>query len=332
MKETMSRRQILGALGIAALPVEALCSKGYEPLASPPPAGWRIETPPEKEGFSSGPNGDVYYRIYGRPGRTPAIVLHGGPGAGEVYMRPYAGLATDRQIALYDQSGCGRSASPHTLRLYDVERYVAELEDLRAHLQWEKMILIGHSWGSFLGPLYAAAHPDYVAALILAGGAPRVSDCAKAAQIWLEELGPEAVATVARVARTGAKDDPAYRRLVDIYSGKHYCRLDPLPAWFVRENEKISANPVYNYMNGPSEFELSGALARLDITRELRGLRVPTLITCGEYDQAPPWLCERMTRLVDRSVLKVFPGLSHASHVEDPAQVMAACSAFLTHV
>jgi proline-specific peptidase len=324
------RRQVVTALGMGILSTfgTALGAKRYAPLSSPPPGTWHLETEPVGQGFAAGPNGDIYYRIYGESGGTPVFALHGGPGAGELYMRPYVGLATDRQVVLYDQSGCGRSASPKDLSMYTVKRYVSELEALRAHLGFERIVILGHSWGSFLGPAYAAAHPNRVAGLVLAGGAPRVRDCAEAAKWWLKDFGKHAAATVMRAERTGNMD-AAYRRLTKEYYARHVCRLDPLPAWFVKFGKTIARNPVYLHMNGPAEFRLSGALASLDITGALRGIRVPTLVTCGEYDEAPPWLCAKTTRLVEGSILHVFPGLSHVSHVEDPSQVNAITSEFL---
>lgn len=41
----------------------------------------------------------------------------------------------------------------------DIWNFVEDLEALRDHLQLEKMALLGHSWGSALGLLYAQRHP-----------------------------------------------------------------------------------------------------------------------------------------------------------------------------
>jgi proline-specific peptidase len=324
----LTRRTVLaGAAGVMAAPL--ILAEGYKPLPQPDPKLWRIDEEPTLTGQAPGPNGGVYYRVYGQFGRTPVIVLHGGPAAGEAYMRPYAGLATDRQVVTYDQSGCGRSARPENLSLYTLDRYVEELEALRRHLAFDKVVLLGHSWGGVLAPAYAAAHPDRVAGLVLAGTGVRWLDFQEAAERWLAEFGPEARATVERAEKSGNMEDPAYQQLIQAYYARHLCRLDPWPDWFAKAGEEIGRNPVYVHLNGPTEFQFTGAFASLDNTQALRGVRAPTLITCGEYDEGPPWIARRIQRLVRRSKLVVFPELSHMAHIEDPARVVTATGAFL---
>ena len=324
----LTRRTLLAGFAGATL-APALSAKGYKPVPQPDPALWHLDDAPTLTGMAPGPNGGVYYRLYGQLGRTPVITLHGGPAAGETYMRPYAGLATDRQVVTYDQSGCGKSARPEDLSRYTVERYVAELDALRGHLGFDKVVLLGHSWGGMLAPAYAAAHPEHVAGLVLAGTAARWSDFQEAAERWLAELGPDAVATVRRVEQGGTADDPAYEDLLGRYYTRHLCRLDPWPDWFTRIGEEVGRNPVYAHLNGPSEFQFTGTLANFDNTAALKGVRVPTLITCGEYDEAPPWVAQKIRKLVRRSKVAVFPQLSHLAHVEDPALVIGTTGAFL---
>lgn len=326
MQANMQRRAVIAGMAAAALPMRSALAKAAPPrLPQPDPALWHVDTPPAARGTTIGPNGKVAYRVYGTGAKTPLIVLHGGPVAGESYMRPYVGLATERRVVLYDQSGCGASAKPADLSRYTLDRYVAELEALRATLGFERIVLLGHSWGGLLAPAYAAAHPQRVTALVLAGTAPRWRDFGVAAQRWLALEGPAALAT----ARTGHPGEPAYDALKASYYARHTCRLDPWPGFLLAAGEALSRNPVYTYLNGPSEFQFTGALAGLDGSAALRSVRVPTLITCGEYDEAPPAVGARVKALVSGSRLVAFPGLSHMSHIEDPARVIGATAAFL---
>lgn len=324
----LTRRTLLAGLAGTAI-APRLGAADYAMLPQPNPELWRIDDEPLITGAAQGPNGGVYYRLYGQAGKTPVIVLHGGPAAGELYMRPYVGLAWDRQVVLYDQSGCGKSARPDDMSRYTLDRYVEELEALRRHLAFEKIVLAGHSWGGILAPAYAARYPQQVAGLVLAGTAPRWSDFQAAADQWLQGFGPDARAIVDRAEKGGALDDPAYGKLIQTYYARHLCRLDPYPDWFVRSAQDISRNPVYAYLNGPTEFQFSGAFASLDNSAILTRLRVPTLITCGEYDEAPPWVGQRLKKLIRRSKLVVFPQLSHMTHIEDPAVVIGTTAAFL---
>jgi proline-specific peptidase len=323
--EIRRRTLLTAAILFGAMPAFARERHIPQPEASL----WDPEIRPLMEGNAAGPNGNVYWRRYGDAGKTPVVLLHGGPAAGHRYLRPYAGLTTDRQVVLYDQSGCGRSDSPAELSRYTVALYVEELEALRAQLALPRMILIGHSWGGSLALAYALAHPDRVGGLVLAGSVAKWRDFQAAADIWLAQLGPSAVATVRHAEATQQYDSPAYGAVLQAYYRRHLCRLDPPPAWFREGGQAIGHNPVYQYLNGPSEFEFGGALRDLDFSRDLHRIRTPTLVTCGEFDEAPPWVGRRLAGLIPGAQLRTFEGLSHMSHVEDPLTVVGATSRFV---
>lgn len=287
---------------------------------------------PMTEGFAIGPHGRLFFRRFGGGAAMPTIVLHGGPAAGHAYMMPYAHLAADRPVVLYDQGGCGRSDAPGPLSRYTVDRYVAELEDLRAHLGFARMTLVGHSWGGMLAPAYAARFPQHVAGLVLAGTARRWIDFQRAAEHWLARLGPGAVAAVRRAEASGRTDDPAYQALTERYYQLHLCRLDPWPALLTDAAEALGRNPLYPYLNGPTEFQFTGAFASVDMTAALRSLRVPTLVTCGEHDEGPPPVARDIAAHVSHARVLPFAGLSHMSHIEDPARVVGATRRFLASV
>lgn len=301
-------------------------------LPQPDPHLLAAPTVAATDGFATGPHGRVFFRRFGSGGAVPAIVLHGGPAAGHGYMLPYAHLARDRPTVLYDQGGCGRSDAPGPRSRYTIGSYVAELEALRAHLGFERVHLIGHSWGGLLAPAYAARYPHRVAGLVLAGSARRWSDFQRAAEHWLAQLGPAAVATARRAAATGRFDDPAYQALIGRYYQLHLCRLDPWPTILTDAAAALGANPLYPYLNGPTEFQFTGAFASLDVTAALRTVRVPALVTCGEYDEGPPSVARDIAAHLGHARVQPFAGLSHMSHIEDPARVVGATARFLASV
>src|ERR1039457_6005190 len=99
--------------------------------------------------------------------RPEAIVyLHGGPGVRQAPFDQdiYGSFAANGfRVFLYDQAGSGLSGFLPHLRDYAVARSVADLEAIRQKIGVEKMILIGHSWGSTLAVSYMAKFPTHVA-------------------------------------------------------------------------------------------------------------------------------------------------------------------------
>jgi len=116
----------------------------------------------------------VYWETCGNPRGKPAVVLHGGPGSGCVVWHRRLFDPQAYRIVLFDQRGCGRStphaSSPKTsLESNNTASLIADIEQLRRHLDVARWLVLGGSWGSTLGLAYAQAHPDKVSELILFG-------------------------------------------------------------------------------------------------------------------------------------------------------------------
>jgi proline iminopeptidase len=94
----------------------------------------------------------------------PIVLLHGGPGMGD-YFGPFPEvLSPPYSVVSYNQRGCGPSSCDGS---FEVEKQVADLDAVRLHLKADRVHLFGHSWGGLLAQLYAKAHPQHVASLVL---------------------------------------------------------------------------------------------------------------------------------------------------------------------
>jgi proline iminopeptidase len=116
----------------------------------------------------------VYWESCGNRSGTPALVLHGGPGSG---CTPWHRRLFDPslfRVILFDQRGCGRS-TPHAgepgtdLSTNTTAHLLRDIERLREHLDVERWLVLGGSWGSTLALAYAEAHPYRVAGMVLFG-------------------------------------------------------------------------------------------------------------------------------------------------------------------
>lgn len=114
----------------------------------------------------------VWFR--GRDKNAPALILlHGGPGASEAALfRHYNAALEDHFLVVYwEQRGAGRSYHRGMDReSMTIEQMVQDLDELvgvvRSRFGKKQVILLGHSWGTILGTLYAHANPEKVAAYV----------------------------------------------------------------------------------------------------------------------------------------------------------------------
>lgn len=106
---------------------------------------------------------------FGNPEGKPAVVLHGGPGAGTNPTMPRFHDPEAYRIVLFDQRGCGKSTPYAELRENTTWDLVADIEAIRLHLGIDRWQVFGGSWGSTLALAYAETHPDRVSELILRG-------------------------------------------------------------------------------------------------------------------------------------------------------------------
>jgi pimeloyl-ACP methyl ester carboxylesterase len=85
-------------------------------------------------------------------------------------------------------------------------------------------------------------------------------------------------------------------------------------------------------MNGPSEFAFTGSLKNYDMSADLHRIRTPTLITCGQFDYGSPACAANLQKGIAGSKIVVYDGLSHMSHIEDPARVVRTVRGYLKSI
>jgi proline iminopeptidase len=111
----------------------------------------------------------IFVEESGNKNGKPVIFLHGGPGGGiSSSYRQYFNPEKWR-IIMFDQRGCGKSTPFAELKENTTWDLVADIEKIREHLQIEKWVVFGGSWGSTLSLAYSQKHPLSCKALILRG-------------------------------------------------------------------------------------------------------------------------------------------------------------------
>jgi proline iminopeptidase len=109
----------------------------------------------------------LYVEEVGRRGGIPALFLHGGPGSGAQHSHRRLFDPERFHAVLFDQRGAGRSHPYLATHANTTQHLVADIERIREHMGFDKMLVVGGSWGSTLALAYAEAHPERVAGLVL---------------------------------------------------------------------------------------------------------------------------------------------------------------------
>lgn len=317
----MTRRRIHQFAGLAALLALVLLSACAEQPSGLAPG----------EGYVDMPGGRVWYRVEGTGPGTPLILLHGGPGAPSYYLNPLAALGDDRPVIFYDQLGAGRSDHTTDTTLFTVPHFVAELDSLRRALGLEEFHLLGHSWGTMLGAEYALAHPDAVKSLVLASPALSAARWVADADSLVGTLADSLQQAIATHEAAGTFGAPEYQAAVMAYYERYLARRLPWSA-DVDSTFAQMGTALYEYMWGPSEFTATGTLEDFDVTDSLSLIRVPTLFTTGEYDEAPPATVRDYASLVAGAEVAVIPGAAHLTMHDNPEENVRVVREFLRRV
>ncbi len=129
-----------------------------------------------KDGFVGLELSDGRHLSYERAGAGPLVVCHpGGPGFAGGQVASLGRECPDLQLLLVNPRGTADSDPPDDGD-YSLHGYARDLEELRAHLGLEAMLLFGHSHGGFVAARYAASHPDHLAAVVLDATPLRTAD------------------------------------------------------------------------------------------------------------------------------------------------------------
>jgi proline iminopeptidase len=284
-----------------------------------------------KEGYINVTGGKVWYRIVGSGNATPLVLLHGGPGVPSYYLNPMAELSKDRPVIFIDQLGCGRSDRITDTTLMTVDSYVKELKEIKDALGLKNFYLYGNSWGSILAVEYYFAYPDGVKALILSGPALDIPRWAKDADTLIATL-PDSIQTAIREnEKRGTFDSPQYGQAVDYYYKLYLARKQPWSADIDSAFSQVGEN-VYMFMDGPSEFTLTGNLKDYDATGKLDKIKIPVLFIGGEFDEARPSTVKYYASLVPNSKVEIIPDAGHLSMQDNPEVHNEVISKFLNEI
>jgi len=281
----------------------------------------------------------VWTKRVGNNPRVKVLLLHGGPAATHEYFEAFDSFfpAAGIEYYYYDQLGSAFSDQPDVDALWDLPRFVDEVEQIRValHLDHNNFYLLGHSWGGLLAIEYALAHQDHLKALVVSNmmsSIPAYNDYAR--RVLMPAMDQKVLAEVQQLEAAKQYSNPRYMELlIPNFYTQHILRMppdewpDPVNRAFKHLNEKI-----YVQMQGPSEMGASGKLVNWDRTADLGRITVPTLTIGARYDTMDPAHMQKMATLVKRGRYLDCPNGSHMAMYDDQKTYFGGLITFVNDV
>ncbi len=280
---------------------------------------------------------NVWTKRFGNNPTMKLLLLNGGPGATHEYFECFENFLPQENIEFiyYDQLACGNSDNPKDTSLYDLSRYVEEVEQIRQALKLDEnnFYILGHSWGGVLAMQYALKYQQHIKGLIISNmmaSAPKYSQYAD--DVLAKLMDPKVLDTIRTLEKNNDYANPKYMGLlIPYFYHKHICRLPIWPEPIDRSFSKMN-NELYVLMQGPSEFGLSGKLTKWDVSGELKNIKTPTLVIGATHDTMDPEYMRWMSTQLPNGQFLLCPNGSHMSMYDDQKVYMDGLIAFIKKV
>jgi proline iminopeptidase len=281
----------------------------------------------------------VWTKRIGNNPRIKVLLLHGGPGMTHEYLEafdsyfPGAGI----EYYYYDQLGSYYSDQPDKPELWEIPRFVEEVEQVRQALGLNKdnFYLFGQSWGGILAAEYALKYQQHLKGLVISNmmmSIPQYNDYAQ--EVIMPAMDQTALAEIRTLEAEGKTEDPRYMELLlPNHYTQHLLRMppdqwpDPVNRAFKHVNPKI-----YVPMQGPSELGASGKLANWDRTKDIHNIAVPTLVIAAKYDTMDPAHMEWVSKQLPKGRYLLCPNGSHLAEYDDQQTYFRGLISFILDV
>jgi len=270
-----------------------------------------------------------YYEECGNPSGFPVVVLHGGPGSGCTPTQRRFFDATHYRIVLFDQRGCGRSEPAGCIEDNTTAHLIEDIEQLRCHLDIDRWLVFGGSWGSTLAMAYASTHAERVAGLILRGIFLATRDEINWFLYTVRNFFPEAWNAFVAPIDSDKRNDilAGYHRLV--FSNDAATSTAAARSWNAFESAIISLLPFAPSSAPPPPDAAILARARVQLhylangcfleksplVERIASLRhIPATIIQGRYDMVcPPCTAHALHTAWPEASFHMVPDAGHAA-------------------
>ncbi len=279
---------------------------------------------------------NVWTKRIGNNPKIKVLLLNGGPGATHEYFECFENFlpAEGIEFIYYDQIGCGNSDNPNDESMWDLARYVEEVEQVRIALGLDEnnFYLLGHSWGGILAMEYSLKYQKHMKGLIISNMMSSCPEYGKYAdEVLAKQMNPAVLAEIEKIEAAKDFANPRYMELlIPNFYEKHILRF-PAKDWPEPVNRSFAKmnNSLYVTMQGPSEFGISGKLEQWDRKAQLKDIAIPTLVIGAKHDTMDPKHMEEMAKLTPKGTYLYCENGSHMCMYDDQKTYFKGLISFL---
>jgi len=217
------------------------------------------------------------------------FLISGGPGGSHVGMHSFEALKDVGKLVFIDNYGRGKSDLAKNVEEYSLNRDVEDIEGLRKALGYEKINILGHSYGGMVAQQYAIKYPQYVKHLIIANSF-------YSGEMWqanddncnheIKTNYPEVWERLMAVRAKGEHSNDAEH--IKIYGEIPYGFIYAYnPDKFLEALDKdypnnFNSKLYYQLVGYDGDFIIGGDIAKVDYRKQLKDLTMPVLIIAGK--------------------------------------------------
>lgn len=261
-------------------------------------------------------NGFLFYYEYGK-GET-IILLTGGPGNDCMQLSDMAvKLSKGNRVILFEQRGTGHSKPiPFDSTTINLQSALSDINLLLDHLNLNKAIICGHSWGATLAMYYASLYPKKVKSLILIDPSPLL-------------MGSEMYQTVAYNMNTrwGSEEHERLDSLNKKASENKLTTSDTKEFNYIYRlayvSDKQKIDSIIPKIDVPRNQEMLQLIygdinkSKIDLRESLKSFKHPVYLICGRQDIGD-YVCYELKILYPSYNLSWIQNSGHFPMYEQP--------------
>ncbi len=276
-----------------------------------------------------------WYKVAGAErGTVPLVIVHGGPGGNVYNFERVVGPLLEKfsTVVYYEQRGSGRSAAPSDAEAYSIPLLVSDLEALRAKLGWERVVLLGFSFGGELALEYELAHPDRIEKLILQSPSTGDWDRQRLVQIrgFLSIGRGETARRLDEIARGGGSIEEKWNEVWNAVDTATVDRLLFHDQTAARLNRRLWDESGLRNTGAMYRALVKKTPAAAPLPARARELTAETLFLVGLYDRNVGVDAVRdLAAAMPRAKLTLFERSAHFPDIEEPVEYARAVKNFI---